>query len=105
MLTKISPFFIEKAIKACAGEVKKVSKMKNGSLLVECFREQQSKNLLTLTKIGEHPIKPAPHVTLNYSQGIIRDRDRDLSSLGEELIEEELAPQGVVKSYKVQKKR
>ncbi len=40
-LTKISPFLIQNSIQACAGEVKKVTKMKSGSLLIECLREQQ----------------------------------------------------------------
>ena len=49
--------------------------MKNGNLLVECFREQQSKNLMKMTKMGDQDVKPEPHNSLNYSQGIIRDRD------------------------------
>ena len=49
-ITKISPFLIERAIKAIAGEVKNVKKTKYG-LLVECFRKAQSDNLLTMRKI------------------------------------------------------
>ena len=79
---------VQKAIQGCAGEVKKVLKMKSGNLLIECFREQQSKNLMKMTKIGDQGVKPEPHMSLNYSQGIIRDRDRDLATMSEEDIEE-----------------
>jgi uncharacterized alkaline shock family protein YloU len=42
----ISPFVIEKCIKSCAGEVKNVTKLKSGGLMIECQRKQQSLNLL-----------------------------------------------------------
>ena len=35
-LTKLSPFVIEKNIKSCAGEVKNVTKLKSGGLMIEC---------------------------------------------------------------------
>ena len=92
-LTKMSPFAINKTIQATAGEVKKVTKMKNGSLLVECTRQQQSRNLLSLTSILENPISATPHRTLNSSQGIVRDRDRDLKDMSEEEICKELESQ------------
>jgi hypothetical protein len=47
-LTKISPFIIEKTIKGCAGEVKNVTKLRSGSLMIECFRKQQSYFLLQI---------------------------------------------------------
>ena len=37
-ITKISPFILQKSIQACAGEEKKVTKMKHGWLLVECIK-------------------------------------------------------------------
>ena len=89
-LTKRSPFLIQKTIEGTAGEVKKVTKMKNGSLLIEFFRQQQSKNLLSLTSVHDHPIAAAPHRPLNSSQGIVRDRDGDLSEMSEEEISWEL---------------
>ncbi len=69
--------------------------MKSGSLLNECFREQQSKNLMKLRNIGDHLVLPSPHALLNFSKGIIRDRDRDLSDLSEKEICDELKHQGV----------
>ena len=78
-LTKISPFIIEKTIKGCAGEVKNVTKLRSGSLKIECFRKQQSLNLLALKHVND--ISASPHRTLNSSRGIIRYRDDDLSEL------------------------
>ena len=103
-LTKISPFVINKTIQSVAGEVKKVSKMKNGNLLVECCRSKQSQNLLSLTSILDYQITASPHRSLNFSQGIIRDRDHDLSKMSEQEICEELKPQNITKVKRFTKK-
>ena len=103
-LTKISPFAINKTIQSVAGEVKKVSKMKNGNLLVECCRPKQSQNLLSLTSILDYQITASPHRSLNFSQGIIRDRDHDLSKMSEQEICEELKPQNITKVKRFTKK-
>ena len=100
-LSKVSPFVIDKIIKSNAGEVKNVSKLRSGSLLVECVRRQQSVNLLSLEKVMDIQIESSPHKTLNYSQGIIRDRD--LAEISEEEICEELKPQGITKVKRFKK--
>ena len=89
-LTKISPFVIQKTIQSVAGDEQKVTKMKNGSLLVECQRHQQSENVLSLKTIMDIPISATPHRTLNFCQEIVRDRDHDLSDMTEEEILNEL---------------
>lgn len=94
-ITKMSPFIIEKTIKGCAGEVKNVTKLRSGSLMVECFRKQQSLNLLALKHINDISISASPHRTLNSSRGIIRYRDDDLSELTDAEICKELEPQGI----------
>ena len=96
-VSKISPFVVEKTIKGCAGEVKNVTKLRSGNLLIECVRKQQSLNLLALQRIGNVEINSSPHRSLNSSQGIIRYRDDDLSELTDEEICRELAPQGITK--------
>ena len=85
--------------------MRNVTKMKSGSLLVECYRQQQSINLLSATTILETEISATPHRTLNYSKGIIRDRDRTLIELPEEEICQELKPQGItnVKIFSIKK--
>ena len=79
--------------------------MKCGNLLIECFREQQSKKLLNLTRIGDHKVSAQPHTKLNFSQGIIRDRDKDLEGLSNEVICQELKDQGIVKVKRFMKKK
>ena len=96
-LSKTSPFVIGKTIKGCAGDVKNVTKMKSGSILIEVSKKQQSLNLLQLNKILDLEISSTPHRTLNSCQGIIHYRDDDLSELTDEEICEELKPQGVTK--------
>lgn len=105
IITKLSPFILEKWLKSTVGEVRNVTKMKSGSLLVECYRQQQSINLLSATTILETEISATPHRTLNYSKGIIRDRDRTLIELPEEEICQELKPQGItnVKRFSIKK--
>jgi hypothetical protein len=63
IITKLSPFILEKWLKSTVGEVRNVTKMKSGSLLVECYR-QQSINLLSATTILETEISATPHRTL-----------------------------------------
>ena len=103
-ITKISPFVLHKTIQSVAGEVKRVTKLKNGSVLIECIRQKQSQNLLSLTAIFDLPISSTPHRTLNYSQGIIRDRDHDLSNMSEEEICNELKNQNITKVKRFTKK-
>jgi len=93
-LTKISPFIIEKTIKGCAGEVKNVTRLRSGSLMTECFRKQQSLNLLALKHVNDINISASPHRTLNSSRTIIRYKDEDLSELTNAEICKEFEPQG-----------
>jgi len=76
--------------------VKNVTKWKSGGLMIECQRQQQSLNLLSLKKIHSilYYISSTPHSILNTSRGIIRYRDEDLDDLSDDEICGELAPQG-----------
>ena len=94
-LTKLSPFIIEKCIKGCAGEIKNVTKLRSGALLIETHRKQQSLNLLSLRQIHNIEISSSPYRTLNSSRGIIRYRDDDLDELTDGEICYELVPQGI----------
>jgi len=106
-LTKLSPFVIEKCITSCAGEVKNVTKLKSGGLMIECQRQQQSLKLLSLKKINSilYYISSTPHSILNTSRGIIRYRDEDLDDLSDDDICGELALQGVIHVKRIISKR
>ena len=65
------PFVVEKVILANIGTPRSVKKMRSGSLLIECDRLQQTKNLLKMKKFFEIPVR-FPHTSLNSSKGVIR---------------------------------
>ncbi|XP_071086597.1 uncharacterized protein [Haliotis cracherodii] len=92
---KINPFAISKAIEGICGEVKNVSRLRSGSLLVECARRQQAINLLKCTSFANTEVVVSEHRTLNSSRGIIRDRACCLAEMSEDDILEELTSQNV----------
>ena len=104
-LTTISPFVIHKFIQGICGEVKKVTKMRSGNIMVECSRPAQAKNLLSAEHILDTPISASPHKSLNSSQGISRDRDRDLAIFSEQEILTNLKDQGITAVKQFIKKR
>ncbi|XP_071118321.1 uncharacterized protein [Haliotis cracherodii] len=92
---KLNPFAISKAINGCCGKVENVSRLRNGSILVECARRQQSLNLLSLSQFANVEVVVSAHRTLNSCRGIVRDRARCLSDMSEDEIVTELSTQGV----------
>ncbi len=76
---KLNPFLISKTIQSICGEVKNVSCLRGGQLLVECARKQQSINLLQQHQFANVSVKVTEHKTLNSSRGIVRDKARCLS--------------------------
>ncbi len=92
---KLNPFVISKAIAGICGEVKNVTRLRTGSLLVECARKQQSINLLNARHFANTRIAVSPHRTLNSCRGIVRDRAKCLSDMVEVNIAAELQSQGV----------
>ncbi|XP_048239179.1 uncharacterized protein LOC125372732 [Haliotis rufescens] len=92
---KLNPFAISKAVSGICGEVKKVTRLRSGSLLVEGSRRQQSLNLLSLTTFANIEVAVSVHKTLNSCRGIVRDRAGCLSDMSEQDITDELKTQGV----------
>ncbi|XP_046358068.2 uncharacterized protein LOC124136243 [Haliotis rufescens] len=93
---KVNPFIISKAIEGICGNVKNVTRLRSGSLLVECARRQQSINLLNAHHFANTEIVVSEHKSLNSCKGIVRDRSKCLSDMSEEDIVAELKPQGVI---------
>ncbi|XP_067660361.1 uncharacterized protein [Haliotis asinina] len=92
---KPNPFAISLGIRGVCGDVKNVTRLRTGALLVECLRKQQSVNLLGLQQFVNTPVVVSVHKTLNTSRGIVRDVARCLSDMSEEEIAVELKSQGV----------
>ncbi|XP_048248839.1 uncharacterized protein LOC125378067 [Haliotis rufescens] len=90
---KLNPFAISKGIQSACGEVKNVTRLRGGSILVECARRQQSVNLLGLQQFVNTRVVVSVHKTLNSSRVIVRARC--LSDMTGEEITTELKPQGV----------
>ena len=82
-LTKLSPFAVEKAIQGRFGTVKKVSKLRSGSLLIEAAIPTQAKMILDTTLLLNTEVKATAHRSLNTSKGVIRDYGRDLFEMSE----------------------
>ncbi|XP_048256674.1 uncharacterized protein LOC125382653 [Haliotis rufescens] len=70
--------------------VKNFTKLRSGSLLVECARRQQSANLLKLNEFVNIKVVVSVHKSLNSCKGIVRDRARCLSGMLEDDIAKEL---------------
>ena len=85
-----------------AGDIKSVTKLRSGALLIESHRKQQSINLHYFRRIL---LLKSPHRTLNSSRGIIRYRDDDLDELTDDEICKELAHQGVTHGKRFVSKR
>ena len=94
-LTKLSPFAVEKSIQGKYGTVKKVTKMKSGSLLIEATRASQSRMIRDTKTFMDIEVKASPHRTLNTSREVIRDHGRDLYDMSDTDIVYELKDQGV----------
>ena len=93
-ITELSPFTIEKTIKSILRTPKSVKKLKDKTLLVECFSKQQAVNLLSHEKFFGIDVKIPPHSTLNVCKGVIRCKELDYCESLAEILEN-LEPQGV----------
>ncbi|XP_067685430.1 uncharacterized protein [Haliotis asinina] len=102
---KLNPFAVSKAISGICGEVSNVTRLRSGSLLVECARRQQSLNLISIKTFANVEAVVSVHRTLNSCRGIIRDKARCLSDMSEEDIATELREQAVTSMKRFTAKR
>ena len=92
-IARLSPFIIEKQISSILGTAKSVKRLKNDTLLVECFTMQQASNLLSNKTFFNKPVKIYPHKSLNTCKGVVRCRE--LSYCDPDEILSNLKSQGV----------
>ena len=102
-VTSLSPFVIENQIEAAIGTPKSVKKLKNGTLLVETTRKQQTENLLKMSTFFILPVEVSEHKSMNSSKGIIRDPI--LKNESKDNMKEYLENQGVThfKRFKIKR--
>ena len=86
-VTSLSPYVIDKSLRACAGTVKSVKKLRAGILLVEVTRETQATNLLALKSILDLNVKVSAHRSMNSCKGVVRSYDLAQTSEAELLSE------------------
>ena len=102
-LAKTDPFVIDKAIEGMVGQVKSVTGLRSGHLLIEVDCLSHANNLEKTKKLAHIPVEASPHRTLNSSKAIIYcDR---LDELSNEQIQEELSPQGVTDVHRIISRR
>ena len=81
LLSKLSPFAVQKGFQAVAGTLKSTKRLRDGSFLVECSRKTQAENLLKTVHFVDRPVHVSVHKTLNSSRGV--NRYRELSDMSE----------------------
>ena len=100
---RLSPFAVQKGIEGAAGKPVNIRKLQSGDLVVEVDRKSHAMNLLKLPEFVGHKVKCTPHMSLNYSKGILRCRD--LADCSEDEILSELRSQGVTQLKRFSTKR
>ena len=101
-LSKLSPFVIDKFLKAKIGTLTDLKRSRGGQLLVKTNSQTYSEKLLGLSDLAGVPVKATPHRTLNSTKGVIRCGE--LKHASEEEIISELAEQGVVDCFNIKVK-
>ena len=99
LLSKLSPFAVQKGFQTITGTLKSTKRPRDGSFLVKCSRRAQAENLLKTETFVDRPVHVCVHKTLNSSWGVIRRRE--LSDFSEVEIRDELKTQGVVEVHRV----
>ena len=102
-MARVSPFAIGRAIGRVAGDVKRVSKTKAGTLFIEVGHKHQARDLMKLTALCKMAVSVTAHKTLNSSKGVIRWRD--LLGTPVEEIRKELGGQGVTHVHQMTLRR
>ena len=97
LLEKLNPFIIQKSIEGIAKNIN-ITRLRSGSLLLQCTEEKQATRLENTTTLAGVPVRVTPHKSLNYSKGIIKTQEAKTMTNTE--MEQALANQGVTSAHK-----
>lgn len=100
-LNKINPFIVMKALEGYTRDLKEVTRLRNGTLLIETQNQQQANILYKATSLGTTPIVIKDHPTLNTVRGTVFSYD--LIDLDEEYLLQNLKDQKISKVERVKK--
>ncbi|WP_316399574.1 hypothetical protein, partial [Bradyrhizobium sp. 33ap4] len=70
-LGRMSPFFIEKALKSLSRNIVDIKKMRSGDLLLKCTSEVDCTSILNAREMMGTKISATLHKTLNVCRGVI----------------------------------
>ena len=104
-LCKLSPFAVNKAIVSILGsDPLNMKKLRNGNILVELEKENQSTKLLKISQLSLTidnviPVDVSPHNSLNTKKGVIRCPD--IKDCTDEEILDGLKDEGVIKLERI----
>lgn len=97
----ISPFAVARSLRSL-GDVKDITRQKDGTLVIESKSKEQTARLLNIKKVGKYDVSVTEHPRLNRSKGIVRCWD--FVYLDEKELLEELRPQKVVEVRHLKRK-
>lgn len=100
-LSKVNPFIVMKALEGYTMDLKEVSRLRNGTLLIETRNQRQADILYKASTLGDTPITVKDHPTLNTVRGTVFSYD--LLELDEEYLLENLKEQNISKVERVKK--
>ena len=89
-------------VKYIKGIPRKVSELKNGSLLIEVATKDQANKIKQIKRLNNVNVTVIPHSTLNYTKGTIRCKR--FIDIPEETLIEEMKEENVIDIYKVKRK-
>ena len=99
---EIDIFKVYRDIVNCCGREPKISSEGKSKLVVQAKSLEESQRLQSLTSLGGVEVECAPHISFNYTKGIIYAPQ--LMKYSEERLKEELEHQGVIKVERLSKK-
>lgn len=102
-MSVVSPFLIDKLLTSVAGSVKAARKLRDGSLLVETFNQEQTDKLITHLPTNRHlDVTVEPHKALNSVKGVFTCYDIDSVPIDELLAN--LRQQGVQEIVRINRR-
>lgn len=104
-LSNVSPFLIQKSIDCIATRVKMCKKLRNGTILIECFNGKQADKIIKMKSLSTNIfVNVEEHNSMNKSKGTIYTHDIKCLSDAEILVELKSQNPSIVEIKRVKKR-
>ncbi|XP_055691074.1 uncharacterized protein LOC129794306 [Lutzomyia longipalpis] len=100
-MLRVSPFLIARELHPL-GEVKDITRLRDGTIVIETKSREQALRMMRVNKIGSHEVKVEEHPRFNTSKGVIRSWD--LAYMDENELLSELSSQMVTEIRQIKRK-